>query len=209
MATSSYAELTALILARRRPGRSLLVSVDGPGGSGKSTIARALATAAGWRLVQADDFYKPSQQRYLGPPDRRPVAADFDLERLELQVLRPLCAGQVTRYQRYDWERDALSEPVELVAQGGLIVEGIYTGVERHRPYYTCHVWVECPRETRLRRGLERDGEAARCRWVDDWMPQEDFYMQSERPAERADIVLLGGDRAGLDPTNQVFIQRA
>lgn len=209
MATSSYVELTELILTRRQPGKTLLVSIDGPGGSGKSTIARTLAASAGWQLVQADDFYKPSAQRYSGPPDARPIAADFDLDRLERQVLKPLLTGSNTHYQRYDWGHDALGAPVELAVQHGLIVEGIYTGVVRHRPYYTCHVWVECPRDIRLRRGLERDGEAARSRWVDDWMPQEDFYMQSEQPAERADIVLLGGDRPGLDPTAQVFVQRA
>jgi uridine kinase len=208
MGTSTYAELTELILAKRRPGGSLLVSIDGRA-SGKSTIARALAETAGWQLVQSDDFYKPSGQRYVGPPAQRPVAADFDLERLEQEVLLPLSAGNVTRYQRYDWEHDILGESVELSVRGGLVVEGIYTGVGRHRLYYGCHVWVECPRETRLRRGLERDGEAARSRWIDDWIPQEDFYIRSERPAERADIVLFGGDRPGLEPTSQVFVQRA
>jgi hypothetical protein len=41
-----------------------------------------------------------------------------------------------------------------------------------------------------LRRGLERDGEAARSQWLDDWIPAEDRYIAGQRPDLAAQVVL-------------------
>jgi uridine kinase len=53
-------------------------------------------------------------------------------------------------------------------------------------------IWVEAPYDLRLTRGIERDGEGMRSTWVEHWMPQEDRYVESQRPQERADVVVLG-----------------
>ncbi len=53
-------------------------------------------------------------------------------------------------------------------------------------------IWVECPRDQRLKRGLERDGEDARQMWEDNWMVHEDLYVGVQRPQERADLVVDG-----------------
>jgi hypothetical protein len=66
--TMSYAELAAALRERRPSERALLVCMDGAGGSGKSTIARGLAAAAGdIQVIAQDDFYRPKAARYSGP----------------------------------------------------------------------------------------------------------------------------------------------
>ena len=40
-------------------------------------------------------------------------------------------------------------------------------------------IWVDCPCEVRLRRGVERDGERMRAVWVEEWMPAEDLYVEA------------------------------
>jgi uridine kinase len=59
-------------------------------------------------------------------------------------------------------------------------------------PFFDFSIWVECPRSIRLARGLARDGEAARSRWEDDWMPGEERYLETERPRDRAALVCDG-----------------
>lgn len=59
------------------------------------------------------------------------MAADFDLARLEQQVLEPLFEGRVARYQRYDWERNGLGSTVEVAAGSGAIIEDKYIEVEQ------------------------------------------------------------------------------
>jgi len=79
------------------------VGIDGPGASGKSTLAEQLVPAMGDAyLVHVDDFYLPSSRRHerLGE-----VGPSFDLPRLAEQVIVPGSAGEALRYQRYDWVR--------------------------------------------------------------------------------------------------------
>ncbi|MFD9627597.1 hypothetical protein [Peribacillus muralis] len=45
--------------------------------------------------------------------------------------------------------------------------------------HYDFTIWVECPRDQRLERGLERDGEEARQMWEHNWMIQEDYYVET------------------------------
>ena len=58
-------------------------------------------------------------------------------------------------------------------------------------PYLAYRIWVDAPPGVRLRRGLERDGEAMRPQW-DKWMAAEAAYAVRDRPIERADAILRG-----------------
>jgi uridine kinase len=58
-------------------------------------------------------------------------------------------------------------------------------------PYLAFRVWVKTPRQERLLRGLERDGQDALGLWR-EWMAREDEYIAAERPQERAELVVSG-----------------
>jgi uridine kinase len=167
--------------------------MDGLGGSGKSTIARGLAAASdAVQVIQMDDFYHPSSDRYAASVAERPIAADFDLGRLRDEVLLPLRSGLAANYHRYDWKTDRVSSHGVAVTQPLVVVEGVYSFSAALSALFDFSIWVECPRELRLRRGLARDGEAARSRWEHDWMPGEDQYIQRENPRDRVDLVCDG-----------------
>lgn len=191
----TYSEWAGALRARACTARGeACIGIDGAGASGKSTIARQLATAApDFQVIALDDFYRPSRERYPGPVEQRPIAADYDLERLRREVLEPLASGRPAAYRRYDWQTDAVGPARVVVQKPIVILEGIYSSSATLAPFLDAAVWVECPRELRLARGLARDGEAARARWELDWMPGEDLYMANERPPERAAFVCDGG----------------
>ncbi|HEX4518536.1 MAG TPA: AAA family ATPase [Gaiellaceae bacterium] len=171
-------------------GETVLVGIDGRGGSGKSTLASDLARMLQCALVvEFDDFYRTSHERSQ-PGDE--VGGDFDWRRLRAQLLEPLTTGTAGRYRRYDWERDTLAEWHEVPAGGVVIVEGNYVTRPELRGYFDLKIWVEAAYEVRLRRGLERDGEEARARWVEEWMPEEDRYVAAFHPAEHVDVIVSG-----------------
>lgn len=72
-----------------------------------------------------------------------------------------------------------------------VILEGVTASRAAFRPYLAYKIWVDAPRDLRLRRGIERDGESAREQWK-EWMESEDRYIEAERPREHADLVLPG-----------------
>jgi uridine kinase len=174
-----------------------IVGIDGCGGAGKSRLATKVRVTLASRdrdisIVHMDDFYLPSALRN-GTLGLNAVGSAFDWQRLRDQVLVPLTAGQPARYQRYDWPTDALAE-WQNVPNGIVIVEGVYSTRLELEPYYDLTVWVECPRPVRLARGIERDGEAARRKWEDEWMPAEDRYVKEQSPHTRADMVYTEGE---------------
>lgn len=203
MRSLTYTEWASALLARAhtvraaragdvRGGRGC-IGIDGAGASGKSTIARQLArAAAGFQPIALDDFYRPSRERFPGPAAERPIAADYDLERLRREVLEPLAGGQPAAYRRYDWQADRVDDARVAVHEPFVVLEGIYSTSSALAPFVDVAVWVECPRELRLARGLARDGHAARARWELDWMPGEDLYMEREQPEQRAAFVCDG-----------------
>lgn len=188
-------DLADAITASARTGPAL-VAIDGPGGSGKSSLTGLL----GERLpsliaVHIDDFYLPSEERRAASG----IASAFDLTRLRRQVLEPASASRPFRYQRYDWERDAVAEWIEVEAGAAVIVvEGVYSLERSLRDRYTFSVFCRAERADRLRRGVERDGEELRARWVEEWMPAEDEYLDAQRPADFADVVV----DSSTPPTN-------
>jgi uridine kinase len=187
-ATLRLGDLAAAI-RRRSAGRPrVLVGVDGPGASGKSTLAELLAAEMpGATVVHVDDFYLPSALQ--GSRDGQ-IAPHFDWPRLVDQVIEPAATGDHVRYQRYDWDTDSLDEWHDVPSGVPLIVEGVYSLEPAVRAFYTFTVFCQADPAMRLRRGLERDGEQARDQWVNDWMPAEDTYAARDRPSDSADLVV-------------------
>ena len=176
---------------------TILVAIDGCGGAGKTTLAKILSRAldnAGIRcgVVHFDDFYLPYAHRSTGCNEEFPVGANFDWRRLREQVLLPLRAGRDAIYSRYDWEMKAMAEDQFVSASATVIVEGVYSYRKELESLYDLSIWVDCPRNIRLTRGIERDGEDRRAQWQYDWMPAEDRYVEVHRPHERADMVVSG-----------------
>jgi uridine kinase len=181
-------------MTRQPVRRTLLVGIDGGGGAGKSTLAATVAEVAvgvvnrSVSIVHLDDFYLPSRQR----PPIELHGIDVDLARLRRQVIDPLRAGRIARYQRYDWPTDALAEWYEVSPLQTVILEGVGAAAESLRDGLDLIVWIDCPADVRLRRGLARDGEQARAVWSAKWLPTEEQYVASQHPDEAAHFRVNG-----------------
>ena len=164
-----------------RLGRTRLVCVDGPAGSGKTTWAARLAAVLGpgTAVLHMDDVYE----------GWTPAGA-FD--RLAAGVLRPLAEGRAGAYHRYDWaagrfEPVATPVPVPEV----LVVEGCGSCPRAVDPWVVLRVWIEAPAELRLARGLARDGAGNEEHWR-RWQALEPALFAAEGTRERADVRVDG-----------------
>jgi uridine kinase len=154
--------------------------IDGFGGSGKSTFAAALAARVPRAVVvHVDDFAGPH-------------VPEWDWPRFQEQVVDPLRAGRGARYQRWEWNRDEPAEWHDIPAGVPVIVEGVSSTRSELDVRWALQVWVEAPRDVRLRRAEERDGAAMLGHWTEDWMPSENAYAAREDPRARADLVVDG-----------------
>ncbi|MDP9822882.1 AAA family ATPase [Nocardioides massiliensis] len=180
-AAEEVAEEVAALVARAEPrlGAGHLVCVDGPAGSGKTTLAAALESAYGWPVVHMDDLFAG----WSGLPE-------VDQQAWQ-DLLRPLSRGRAGRYRRFDWHRDAYAEEHEVPALAPgevLVLEGVGAGSAPWAEVTSVLVWVEADRDVRLRRGLERDGDAFAPHW-EAWARAEAKHFAAHGTRARADLV--------------------
>jgi uridine kinase len=165
-------------------GRTRLLALDGPAGSGKTTLAVAsaeLLASIGHRcaVLHMDDFY----EGWDGG-----MSADC-FTRIKEQVLKPIRAGGHAHWQRYDWLNSRFAEWNDVPECDVLILEGCGSGSLPFEPYIDALAWIEVDRPERLRRGIDRDGDAVEPLWR-QWMRREDEHFAVHRTRNRADLRL-------------------
>lgn len=154
------------------------IGLDGLGGAGKSTLAaRIAAVLPGAVVVPVDDFAHPD-------------VATWQRDRFLAEVVAPLVAGRPARYRAADLVTGRLGPETEVPAGVAVVVEGVSATDVRLGVPWDLTLWLDTPEPVRRRRIAERDPPELQERWRADWWPQEEAYVQAQRPAERADIIV-------------------
>ena len=173
-------------------GAGRLLAIDGPAGSGKTTLAAAVVDAVppgvSAQVVHLDDVY-PGWGGLLEGVDR-----------VTRRVVGPLARDEPGGYRRYDWLTEQEAEWHEVAPVDLLVLEGVGAGCSGYAEHISTLVWVEAPHDVRLARGVERDvelyglhrdRERLEARWR-TWMADERALHDRDRTRERADVVVEG-----------------
>ena len=178
--------------ARSRPAllsQGRLICIDGPAGSGKTTLAAEILDAVPDAVVlHMDDMY----EGWSG------LNGDTG-SRLRDTVMTPLAAGKPGHYRRYDWTRGEFAE-LHIVPPGEvLVLEGVGSGDLALTPFRSTLVWVEAPDDLCTERGIARDrdlhepgaeegsyepwdDEGYRARWVQFKADETRFFLSHRLP---------------------------
>jgi hypothetical protein len=180
-ASASPAALVARASAAPpRCGAVRVICVDGPAGSGKTTLADLIGRAAGDApVVHLDDLYEGWAQP-LGPP----LAA-----RLRAWLLDPWSLGHEGRHPRYDWLAGQYVGWVEVPAAPLVVLEGCGSAAAGVRERAALVVWVEADEDVRLARGLARDGAALEPQWR-TWQAAEAAHFADDGTRAAADAIV-------------------
>ena len=102
----------------------------------------------------------------------------------------PLRSGKRARYQRYEWSTDRLAEWIEIEPREIVLMEGVFSTRPELRPLIDVAIFIETPRDERMRRMLSRPQGSTS--WMEQWMAAEDWYLEHLAPHRRADLVIEG-----------------
>lgn len=171
----------------RRGDRTVVIGIEGFGGSGKSTIAArlrdALVSAA---VVQMDSFIV--KDKVLEPSWDNGA---YDHIRLKEQVLIPARGGLPIEYQEFLWDENKVSDAmIQVPAVEFLVVEGISAYHPIIASYYDYKIWVDTPIEVARERGRARDADNENEEHWDLWAENDLRYLKAHRSDRVADAIL-------------------
>lgn len=164
-------------------GKTRVILIDGPAGTGKTTFAHHLAqTLDGCPVISMDDFYNGWEN---------PLNNEL-YERIKEQIFMPLLEEADIRYQKYDWHGGSFSAWVDVPSLEFLILEGVGTLHPNNTDHAAVKIWIEASQKLLLRRVLGRDGEHIREQML-TWQKMEQEYFKKYKIADKADFALQTG----------------
>ncbi len=187
-----------------------IIGIDGLGGAGKTTISAQLSDAVRSlgmpvTILHIDDFIHPRCVRYRD--DVAEWKCYYDLQWNYAPLLKLLSAfrrdgiysGEVLLYNKDEDGYDA--QEIRIPENGIVLVEGVFLQRQELSGVFDAVIYLDVPESVRLSRVLQRDGyigdaDAIRQKYENRYFPAEHFYVESCKPAERADITVRKGEPA-------------
>ena len=191
---SGYEALVQRIAALFAKKSPVIVAIDGPAASGKTTLAAKLAAQFGAQVLHMDDYFLQPHQR---TPERySEPGGNVDRERFLAEALLPLSRGEAYVSRRFDCGSMTLLEGKTVEPSGLVIVEGSYSLHPLLAPHYDLRVLLSISPDVQSARILARNGQEKHKQFMERWIPLENRYFEHTRIEERCDMRLVMEERA-------------
>jgi len=166
----------------------VVVTIDGPCASGKSTLAEQLSKIYDCNLIHMDDFFlRPEQRTEVRLAE---VGGNFDRERFFDEVMTPIVRYDDFYYRPYLCSKGELGDPIYVPWKKLFILEGSYS----QHPFVgkaavNLRVFLDVDPKTQMERLRERDPDKLE-RFLTEWIPKERAYFEKFCIRETADLCL-------------------
>lgn len=164
----------------------VILGIDGPCTSGKTTLAARLQTMYDCNVIHMDDFFLRPHQR---TPERfGETGGNVDYERFCEEVLVPLKTGLRFSYRPFDCATFTLAPPVPVTPKKLTVIEGTYSNHPYFGDPYNLKIFLTVSPEMQRRRILERPSFLHR-RFFEEWIPMEQQYFHELQIQKACDLV--------------------
>lgn len=182
--------LKAVIQDRICADGRLVVAIDGPCASGKTTLAQGLGMEFGGAVIHVDDFFLRPEQRTAARISE--VGGNLDRERFLDEVISPLSRKEEFSYRPYSCRDGVFADPVPIPANGLILVEGSYSLHPAFGRYYDLALFLRITPEEQVNRLKKRSPHMLE-RFLSEWIPKEEAYFRAFSIEERCDFVFSSG----------------
>lgn len=165
----------------------VIISIDGPCGGGKTTIAKMIEEELGYNILHMDDFYLPFDKRDKNWMNI--IAGHMDFERLIENVLKPYKEKRMTNYISYDCHSDKYLQEIPIDLDKILVIEGSYTSHPILDEYVAFKIFVDIDKDEQVKRLTRRNPDVVD-KFLSMWVPFENRYFEELKIKEKSDLVV-------------------
>lgn len=167
--------------------KKVIIAIDGPSSSGKTTLGNLLKDKYEALLFHTDDYFLHPT---LKTKERLAESGgNLDYERLQKEVFDNLTSEYI-QSNHFNCSTNILEMRAPLKNNRVIIVEGAYSMHNKLFHNYTFTVFLQVSKEEQLKRILNRNGEKMLKRFISEWIPLENSYFERENLLAKCDIVL-------------------
>lgn len=167
---------------------TVIIGIDGPCASGKTTLAKRLAEATNAQIIHADDFFLPHEMK---TPERMAQAGgNIHYERFASEVASGIASREPFEYGVYRCTEGRIAQKKTVNPKGVIIVDGSYSLHPEMQISYDLKIFVEASETLRLQRIRKRNGESALEIFKSKWIPLEDRYFEFFGIKDKCDVII-------------------
>ena len=159
-----------------------IIAIDGPAGSGKTTLAQKLLDdLSDTQVIHMDDLYD-------GWSD--PLSVNLT-SRVISQLFEPFVMKLPVKYQCFDWNLNRFDSFKSIYQSKYLIIEGVGSGQQSFDKYLNILIWIQIDPQVGFNRVIARDGEQVKNEMLKFLVDQNNHFL-AELTKFRADYTLDG-----------------
>ena len=174
----TYAEHAIVLIEKALEGKDhIVVAIDGPCASGKTTLAKNISEQLSCPVIHGDHFFLRPEQR---TPERlAETGGNFDRERFAAEIIANLGGGKEFSYRPFVCSTMSLGEPITIKPSSVILIEGSYSCHPDLRDAYDLRLFTTVSAAEQEKRLLLREGETKLAVFKEKWIPMEEAYFQA------------------------------
>ncbi|PHE95542.1 uridine kinase [Bacillus wiedmannii] len=184
------------VMKKHKENRFIL-GIDGLSRSGKTTFVTNLKEnmkqeSIPFHIFHIDDHIVERNKRYHTGYEEwyEYYYLQWDIEWLRQKFFQKLQNDTKLKLPFYNNETDSSEmKKVQIPIVGVIVIEGVFLQRKEWRDFFHYMVYLDCPRETRFLRESE-ETQKNLSKFENRYWKAEDYYLESETPQKRANLVI-------------------